>query len=115
MNGSCDPKYHEYFHEMQRILANKHILSPQDVHSLALLIEQLRAQYHSKGISFPAALMADMNVEAIQHAIRTELDKLAVRFNRNKCKMELFHTAWEVMADSYLNDGTLDAEPSPEQ
>jgi hypothetical protein len=62
MNGSYEPKYHEYFHEMQRILAGKHTLSPHDLHSLAHLIEQLRAQYHSKGISFPASLLADMNV-----------------------------------------------------
>lgn len=62
MNGTTDHKYQEYFHEMQRILANKRILSPQDIHSLDLLIQQLRAHYHSKGIGFPATLMATMNV-----------------------------------------------------
>jgi hypothetical protein len=32
------------------------------------------------------------------------MDKLSVRYKRNKCKMSLFHLAYEVMTDSYLHE-----------
>lgn len=56
-----------------------------------------------------------MNPESIQTYIKGEMDKLSVRYKKNKCKMSLFHLAYEVMSDSYLHEEPTDpAEELPE-
>lgn len=67
-------------------------------------MDQLKTQYKGKGISFPASMLTPMNPESIQQYIKAEIDKLSVRYKRNKCKMSLFHLAYEVMTDSYLHE-----------
>jgi hypothetical protein len=103
MNTNNEPRFQEILEDIQRIIDSKPVLSENDIQLISRLIESLKEQCRGIGMSFPASVMMPMNPESIHQYIKSEMDKLSVRYKRNRCKMSLFQLAHEIMSDSYLN------------
>jgi hypothetical protein len=53
-------------------------------------------------------VLAARNPESVQQYIKSEMDKLAVRYKRNKCKMSLFQLAHQILTDSPLAEQPIE-------
>ena len=104
MQMSSEPRLQEIFEEVQHVLAGKKELSSADIDQVNQLVELLKEQSRGTALSFPASVIAARNPESVQQYIKGEMDKLAVRYKRNKCKMSLFQLAHQVLSDSHLRD-----------
>lgn len=87
------------------MLVGKKELSNADIDLVNQLIEMLKEQCRGTALSFPSSVIAAKNPESVQQYIKGEMDKLSVRYKRNKCKMSLFQLAHQVLSDSYLKEG----------